>query len=194
MKTKLFILFLTLLSVSSCSKDKRINDKEKEEKPPTEVNHFYFYVNKNGEKNLYVAEEYSGVEGHQYGITYYENVGAHHQISQLNGDSHNKFMYTISFLDNITHTGIYQMMHSDLIENGTGGFTYLYQSQAFLSILNGIYISEDNCGTVDITYLSPDKKEFKGDFNMILYNPTNPQDSIVIEDGHFWIDMNTLNQ
>jgi len=104
------------------------------------------------------------------------------------------FDLNLFFNGRITHTGTYTLMHSDQgdTSSANGGNTYLYQNQAFVYGLGGFYISEDNCGSIEITYLSPDKREFKGTFNMTLYNPYVANDSIVIKNGLFWINLDTI--
>ncbi len=55
------------------------------------------------------------------------------------------------------------------------------------------YYTHDGSGTVNITYLSDNKRHFKGSFEMTVYHEdTNAE--IQITDGHFNINLDTLNE
>ena len=197
MKTKILLLSLIFLTLSGCIKLKSAEPvKNEEPKPPTTVNHFYFYIEKDGNDKLYVAEDYFGDLGKIPGIGFNEEAGANDQGQMLEGYKHDSFNLGLFFYGGITHTDPYTLKHSDEgTPEGAGGYTYLNQNQAYIYVYNYphvLYISEDNCGSVEITYLSPDKREFKGNFNMTLYSPV-AQDSLVIKNGHFWVDLDKLN-
>ena len=72
-------------------------------------------------------------------------------------------------------------------------FTQLNQNQSVIKLyrLSLEYFSKPNSGILTITYLSPDKNVFKGNFNMTLYN-SQTNDSVQIKDGHFWINIDSL--
>ena len=198
MKTKLLLLGLTFGLLSGCIKFNPFAPvKNKEIKPPTTVNHFYFYTEKDGKDELCIAENYYDFDHYRNGIDFFEETGANHQGQILNGYKYASFDMGLFFYQGITHTGTYLLKHSDEGTTGGVGYTYLNQNQAYTYNACGypyyLCISEDNCGSIEITYLSPDKREFKGKFNMILYSPDS-QDSIVIKNGHFWIDLDKLNR
>ncbi len=190
MKTKIILLLFSFLWLFSCTKGRSIKFKEKEDKVPTEINHFYFYINKNGTRELMVAKKPFSFNTFPPSKIHVGETGLYRQFTSIDAYREDKFNYTISLYKNITHAGIYQMMHYDMLE--TGNSTSVH-SKAHIYYNSKMYISEDNCGMVDITYLSPSKEEMKATFNMTLYNSQNPQDSLVIEDGHFWINVNTLD-
>ncbi len=58
---------------------------------------------------------------------------------------------------------------------------------------NIYYYTHNGSGTVNITYLSADKKHFKGTFEMTVYHENTGVEKH-ITDGHFDINLNTLNQ
>ncbi len=193
MKIKFIIFVLSTLLLNGCIKMEDLARKIfKEPEPPTTVNHFYFYVKKDGKDKLFIAKDQYGDLGMLPGIRFEEEAGANNQGQLLEGSSY-AFRLGIFFYGGISHTGIYTLKHSDeATPQGAGGNTQLNQNQAYMygSEYPDVYISEDNCGSVEITYLSPDKREFKGRFNMTLYSPF-AHDSIVIKNGHFWINLDT---
>lgn len=197
MKAKILLLGLILLILFVSCKRRILYPISKEKlKPPTTVNHFYFYTEKDAKDKLWIAENYYDFDHYRNGIDFFEEAGVNHQGQILIGFKHSSFDMGLFFYPGITHTGIYTLNHSDEAITESYGYTFLNQNQAYIYPLfaqNYRYISEDNCGSIEITYLSPDKREFKGKFNMILYSPDS-QDSIVIKNGHFWIDLDKLNR
>ncbi len=195
MRYKIILMLMLVISTVSCKRKILYPIPKSEPKPPTTVNHFYFYFEKDGKDELYIAENYYDFDHYRNGIDFFEDAGANHQGQLLIGFKHASFDMGLFFYPGITHTGIYTLKHSDEAMTESNGYTYLNQNQAYIYPLfthNYQYISEDNCGSVEITYLSSDKREFKGRFNMTLYAPQS-QDSIVIKNGHFWIDLDKLN-
>jgi len=54
------------------------------------------------------------------------------------------------------------------------------------------YYTHDGTGTVEITYLSEDKKKFKGTFEMVVYLAGTGKEKH-ITNGHFNINLETIN-
>ncbi len=193
MKLKLLYI-LTAITLTSCIKlGPGFQNKKDEPHPPSGLNHFYFYTELNGQDVLYVAKKSFGLGlgDNMPAIEFDQQSGANYQGQALYGNNHNIFRFELFFNGGITHTGTYLLKATDSPEYDIH-VTNLNQHQAFLFLANrGIFLSKDNCGSIDITYLSPDKKEFKGKFNMTLY-AYNRQDSIKIKNGHFWINIDSL--
>ena len=199
MKAKFsFLLLIPFFTLISCKKIDIMNSKNE---IPTGINHFYFYTVKNGHKTLMVAKKYSTDLGTVPAISVSDNTFEYFQGTFLSAHS-GQFMggkgkddFDIEFFiaDGITHIGNYPILETDANQTGSVYFTQLNQNQSFIKLYHPDqeYYSKPNSGNLTITYLSPDKKELKGYFNMRLYN-SQTGDSVQIKDGHFWIHKDSL--
>jgi len=64
-------------------------------------------------------------------------------------------------------------------------------NHAFFEKNSKVYYTQDGSGMVNITYLSADKRQFKGTFDMTVYDETGATKHLT--DGHFNINLDTLN-
>ena len=55
------------------------------------------------------------------------------------------------------------------------------------------YYTQEGSGIINITYLSEDKKHFKGTFEMTVFHENTGAEKHITK-GHFNINLNTLNQ
>ena len=176
----LILLFLTLSNVS-CIKSKE----DTEDKLPTGENTMYYYID--GE--LYVPK------GKNIGGMYAPAIG----FGRCLDDSFD--FVTLNLLLHF-HNGIQQTGKVTLNQSHYDA-CQVHDNHAFLhgqkelgndGVWHNInYYTHDGSGTVNITYLSPDKKHFKGTFEMTVYHE-NTNRPIHITDGHFNINLNTLNK
>ncbi len=194
MKTKLLIIGFSFLLFLGCSRPRTLYPLP--EQPSQGLNHLYFYGTINGGyAELYVASPLFTFITYDPGITYNPLCGNHQQGTSITATKYKepRFYLSLFFYNGINHTGIYPLSDTD-ISTVPLCDTSLNQHQAGLYLGGEKYVSKDHCGNIKINYLSPDKKEFKGIFNMTLYNANNSQDSIVIRNGDFWIHIDSLRQ
>jgi len=177
-----FIIFsvLTLNIASSCNKPK-----EQEETLPNGENTMYYYI----DGNLTIPESSSSggmtIPAINYGICDIDSptfdIGTtnisfqfYNGISDVGVITLNQSNYdTCQVFDN---HGLYHA--SELWDDGIYHTTWYY--------------TLDGTGEINITYLSEDKKHFKGTFQMTVYH-MNTGSEKQITDGHFNINLNTLN-
>ena len=164
-----------------------IKSKEDEDKLPSGENTMYFYVD--GRLNI--------PEGQNIGGWYDPAIS--YSICDINSPtfdistSNNLYLH---FYNGIQQTGeiILNQSHYDLCQVFDNHAMYGQKELGNDGVWHNIdYYTHDGSGTVNITYLSPDKKHFKGTFEMTVYHE-NTNRPIHITDGHFNINLNTLNK
>jgi len=194
----LFILFI-LVSFQSCfffPKDPPRTT------PPTGENTLYFYT----DGILYYAKTERHIMGpirdmqmkHCYlqrDSTVY-NVLASNVFTDANINSSDKSMLIELFLPNgFTHQGIYVtdtawydicLLDRPAIQvdrkNGMDGTYFDY-----------MFYSHPGSGEIRITYVSADSTIVKGTFEGVLYREDDPSKSFEIRDGHFHVNLETVN-
>ena len=172
-KFSVLVILFSLLTASSC---------EKPEPPlPTGENTAYYYL----DGQLIIPTGYTS------GVSFVKPIRIGY-CSQPN----NSFTINLSNYDESTYI---------FFLNGiqTAGNRYLSEkSETFCESTNNIgclqlwnpitlYYTQNNSGTVNITYLSENKRQFKGTFEMTVYN-SNGIVSPHITGGHFNINLDTL--
>ena len=178
-------IFLLVINFNSCKK----KTEEKKNELPTGENTFYCYID--GE--LYVPKGDGWAIPKIKGLNYIKCDIDSPSFFIRAYNVENKKAINIHFENGIENTGAITLMQSnyDTCDMNTCN-AYL----AVVENVNGIstskwYFTHDGTGTVDITYLSNDKKHFIGTFDMIVYHEdTNAP--IHITDGHFNINLNTF--
>ncbi len=170
-----FVLFsIVMLSTAvSCKKS------EIQQELPTGVNTMYYYID--GELYLPKGRHVGGIwdPAISYGICSNESF----DISTIN-------------LLLLFHNGIQQIgeitlnqSHYDICQvfDNHAKFSKKNDEQQHIN-----YYTHDGSGSVNITYLSEDKRKFIGTFEMTVYHESTNQ-AIQITDGHFNINLDTLN-
>lgn len=176
-----FVLFSTLMLLTALSCKKQI---EPEEQLPSGENTMYYYVN--GE--LYIPKD-SNIGGWYapaigYGICL---DGISFDISTIN--------LLIHFYNGIQQSGTITLnqSHYDMCQVFENHAFYGQKELGSDGVYHNIdYYTHDGSGLVNITYLSEDKRKFKGTFEMTVYHEDTDAE-IHITDGHFSINLDTLN-
>ena len=173
------ISILLLSTASSCT-----DDEPTEPQLPTGENTMYYYVD--GE--LYIPEGSGGF------LQPYTPA-----ISYSICDEYSFDIYTLNFFLHF-HNGLQEIgivtlnqSHYDTCQI-PDNHSFITQKELENGIYHHIhYYTHDGSGTVNITYLSDDKKHFKGTFQMTVYHE-DTNEEIQITDGHFNINLDTLNE
>ena len=177
-----FVLFSTFMLLTALSCKKQI---EPEEQLPSGENTMYYYVN--GE--LYIPRDKN------IGGMYAPAIG--YSICDVNSSTFS--LRTINlmlfFYEGIHETGSITLnqSHYDTCQVHDNHAYYGQKELGSDGVYHNIdYFTHDGSGTVNITYLSEDKRKFKGTFEMTVYHEDTDAE-IHITDGHFNINLDTLN-
>ena len=176
-----FVSLIVFSIASSCKKPKDTGDEL-----PTGENTMYFYV----DGKLFIPED-SNIGGIYAHAINYSICDTNNSTFDLNTTN-----LLLHFYNGIQQTGkivLKQSYYNSCQVHDNHG--YYVQSELWN---DGIYhttwyYTHDGSGTVNITYLSADKKHFKGTFEMTVYHENTGVEKH-ITDGHFNINLNTLNQ
>ena len=180
-----FVMLMMLTTVVSCTITRGENDPEEQELPTGE-NTMYYYV----DGKLYIPED--------------QNIGGmwapaiSYSICDINSSTFD--LGTLNLLLHF-HNGIQQtgeitlnQSHYDACQVRDNHAFYGQKELCDDGVFHNIdYYTHDGSGTVNITYLSEDKRKFKGTFEMTVYHE-NTNEPIEITDGHFNINLDTLNE
>ena len=181
MKKTIYYLILLFLMASNVSCIKSKEDTE----DTTGENTMYFYV----DGKLVISKD-RNIGGIITPAIRYQNCG-NGTFGIISMSLHISFYQGINGIGKITlnqsHYDTCQVFDNHAFFHGQKelGSDGIYHNIAFYT--------HDGSGTVNITYLSPDKKHFKGTFEMTVYHE-NTNRPIHITDGHFNINLNTLNK
>jgi hypothetical protein len=173
----LAVPLMVFLTVSSCKKQS-----ETEEKLPTGENTLYCYI----DNKLYIPEPGNSIP--PVPAIYYSGCSDNSSFSIVGRD------ITLFFYNGITHTGsiVLNQSHYDICQVFDNHAYYTKKENVNGVLLSKLYYTHNGSGTVNITYLSDDKRKFKGTFKMTVYHEdTNAE--IHITGGHFNINLDTLN-
>ena len=179
-----FVMLMMLTTAVSCTITRGENEPEEQELPTGE-NTIYYYV----DGKLYIPEDQNIGGILTPAIDFYFCTGG---ISLQ--------LYTtnmcILFYNGIHETGEITLNQSNYdacqVRDNHGFYVQseLWDDGVFHTTW---YYTHDGSGTVNITYLSEDKRKFKGTFEMTVYHE-NTNEPIEITDGHFNINLDTLNE
>jgi len=181
-----FVLASILISVSTACKTDEPDTTEKEIVLPTGENSMYYYI----DNALYIPR------GNTIGGIHIDAIN--HTICAAD-PTHTTFTLGTSniylhFYNGIQETGVITLnqSHHDLCQ--TTDYNAFYSTSELWD--DGIYhttsyYTRDGTGEINITYLSDDKQQFKGTFNMTVYH-MNTGVTKEITEGHFNINLDTL--
>jgi len=162
---------------SSCKKPTKT-----EEQLPTGENTLYCYV----DGNLYIPKTGNSVP--PVPAIYYSGCPNDSSFLITARD------ITLYFYNGIIQTGSIFLNQSNfdacLVHSSHGYYTKEEVNNGI--IFTKFYYTHDGSGTIKITYLSNDKRKFKGTFEMTVYHE-DTNEEIHITDGHFNINLDTLN-
>ncbi len=181
---KTIIYYFVLASVvifstaSSCKKPT-----ETEEQLPTGENTLYCYV----DGGLYIPK--TGDSTPPVPAIYFSLCTDETSFLLGAGD------LVLFFQNGITQIGSITLnqSHYDVCQVRDNHAYYAKKENMNGTFLTKLYYTHDGSGTVNITYLSEDKRKFKGTFEMTVYHE-NTNEPIEITDGHFNINLDTLNE
>jgi len=120
----------------------------------------------------------------KYGLDL-NSIGNDYYIDIKNWENGN---HLYLFIKNLTTVGNYPVLQS----GGVATPNTQNNTQMLLQCNGNTFISADNAGTVEVTNFS--YPLFSGKYSAILYNKTNPSETIQITEGRFDINRQTLNQ
>ena len=182
----LFIL-LSLLTTSSCNKpdpEPHPTGENTEPPLPTGENTAYYYL----DGQLVIPKGYTSGVSFVKPIGYGGCMPESSRLIYFQNPTERLYIY---FLNGIQTTGTIYLTTS----NSGYDFCQNVNSIGMMDIRNTIesnyYFTQNNSGTVNITYLSENKRQFKGTFEMTVYN-SNGIVSPHITGGHFNINLDTL--
>jgi len=185
MKKIVYIFLLITITSSIGISCKKQEQTEKKEKLPTGENTMYYYVDN---KLVIPQDNYSDWFTPAISFGYCDSSHTTFTLNTLDLSFH--------FENGIQHSGIITFNQSNYDMCGTPGnhaFLYVKELQSDNIVHNIQYYTHEGSGTINITYLSSDKKHFKGTFQMDVYHQdTNEVKHIT--NGHFNINLNTLNR
>ena len=169
-------MLFTLINASSCNKP------DPEPQLPSGENTVYYYL----DGTLEIPVDNIEFNTKAIKIYYCNQTNTSFQI-YFTSSSHSylKF-FLMNGIQNIGNIILNQGNYSDC--DSLNSFGYFYNEEWFSYYS---YFSQNNSGTVNITYLSTDKKQFKGTFEMDLYDNNNSVKHIT--GGYFNINLDTLN-
>lgn len=174
-----FVLFSTLILLTALSCKKQT---EAEEQLPTGENTLYCYV----DGNLYIPQYSDGIPPvppiYYFGCT--DDVSYKLAARDIKIFFHNGINKIGSIVLNQAHYDSCWVLDNHAY--------YLRKEDVNGTLLTKLYYTHDGSGTVNITYLSEDKRKFKGTFEMTVYHEDTDAE-IHITDGHFNINLDTLN-
>jgi len=179
-----FVLASILISVSSACKTEEPDTTEEEIVLPTGENSMYYYI----DNALYIPKGNTIGGIHSPAINY--------AICDINEPTFkiitdNLILY---FFNGIQEEGLIILNQSHYSLCQTTDYNAFYHTSELWD--DGIYHStayytRDGTGEINITYLSDDKQQFKGTFNMTVYH-MNTGVTKEITEGHFNINLDTL--
>jgi len=179
-----YFVLVTLMIFSTASSCKKPT--ETEEELPTGENTMYYYVN--GE--LYIPKD-SNIGG-------WYAPAINYSICDIDSPTFDigTINLTLHFYNGIQQIEeiILNQSHYDLCQVFENHAFYGQKELGSDGVYHNInYYTNDGSGAVNITYLSDDKRKFKATFEMTVYHEdTNAE--IHITDGHFNINLDTLNE
>ena len=182
MKTLHYLALVSILLLSlttSCKKP------EPEQQLPTGENTMYYYID--GELYIPKASSNGGIYSPAISYGY---CGAEHITFEINTN----FGIDIHFEGGINKTGVITLNQSNydscqVFENHANyATTELWNDGIYHTTW---YYTHDGTGTVNITYLSDNKRHFIGTFEMTVYHENTGVEKH-ITDGHFNINIDTL--
>ncbi|GEM_PF-2360119 len=185
--SKILFIFFFLLMLSSC-RDK-LNNNIGEDGLPHGENSMYYYV----DGQLVIPEtNYMGslilwAVSYNYCPAYSQNSGALELM-----DSNGLFIL-ITNLREGRHD--FQQAHweSCYYSNGTSAFLDVEQTDPDGVVRTYPWYTRPGSGYIQFDYVSPDKKKFKGTFEMTVYHSVTGEEKH-ITDGHFNINLEKLHQ
>ena len=147
----IFLLITIISSISiSCIKQEK---KEKKEELPTGENTMYYYVD---DKLVIPQVNYSDWVTPAINFYYCDSSHTTFKLYTLNIDFH--------FENGIQHSGIISFNQSnyDMCQTpGNHAFIHVKELQSDNIVHNVLYYTHEGSGTINITYLSSDKKHLK---------------------------------
>jgi hypothetical protein len=179
---KKIVYHFVLLSILVLSTAASCNKPNEEQSLPTGENTMYYYVN----GNLHIPEGDMFSRAIVYSICDIDSPTFH--IAS--------FKLSIQFYNGIQQTG-----YITLNQSNSNSSCQINDSHAYFSThetddngnINSInYYTHDGSGIINITYLSEDKRKFKGTFEMTVFHEITGQEKQITE-GHFNINLDTLN-
>ena len=179
------IYYLALISIillstaSSCT-----DDEPTEPQLPTGENTMYYYV----DGKLYIPKSSGG---------FLEPYTPAIRFSNCNDDSYNigtlnLFFHFYNGITQIEEITLNQSHYDSCQVFDNHGNYGKKESNKNGVMITKYYYTHNGSGTVNITYLSENKRHFKGTFDMTVYHE-DTNEEIHITNGHFNINLDTLN-
>jgi len=175
-----FTIVLMSTIASSCKKPK-----DEKSELPTGENTMYYYVD--GVLHIPKGQHIGGVWEPAISYSVCLHGGSFDLVT---------LSFFIHFYNGIQSTGpiLLNQGHYDSCQVLDNHAIFVKKELGSDGILHNIdYYTHDGSGTINITYLSADKRKFKGTFEMTVYHE-NTNAEIHITDGHFNINLDTLNK
>ena len=178
-------IFLLVINFNSCKK----KTEEKKNELPTGENTFYCYID--GELYVPKGSDWAIPSIPDLDTSQCDTITHSFILSAYNANY--KKDVSLFFHNGISETGTITLMQSNYdmcyVGDNHGNLTVIENEHGV--DVQKYYYTHDGSGTINITYLSDDKRHFKGTFQMTVYHEdTNAP--IHITDGHFNINLNTL--
>ena len=200
MKTTLFFLFLAL---SSCSKNNDTPQTPQDQLPQiTTIGANTAGCIINGKVLIPKNEEQQFGGSPAYGLQRYSGV----HFGSTNGDDY----YAVQIVNKKDKGGGFIYLQLPNLINGIGNYIINQSNNEFYMDgpnnphvivktydgvnLGKVYLSGSNSGIIKITKFDFPNRIVSGIFNLTVYNKDNPNETIEITDGRFYINGFTLNQ
>lgn len=175
-----FSIVFMLTIASSCNKPR-----DEQIVLPTGENTMYYYID--GELYIPKGKHIGGVWAPAIGYGLCLD-GISFDISTIN--------LLLHFHNGIQETGniMFNQSHYDMCQVMDNHAFYGQKELGIDGVYHNInYYSHNGSGSVTVTHLSVDKRVFKGTFEITVYHE-NTDEPIEITEGHFNINLDTLNQ
>ena len=189
MKTLKILLVLFSLSLTAVHCKDNLNQNIGDDGLPHGENTMYYYV----DGKLVIPEtKYAGTHI-RYAIGYRYCVSISPHAGWLILVDSNKLRIMISDISEGRHD--FHQAHYDLcnIPDGTCAFLDVKQTDPDGVVRTYSWYTRPGSGYIRFTYVSPDKRKFKGTFEMTVYHSVTGEEKH-ITDGHFNINLDKLHE